>query len=592
MPENNLEIMRHSLAHILAQAVLELYPNAKLAIGPAIKNGFYYDFDLGIDDKTQKPRTFAPEDLPKIETIMRQIIKQDQQFEQVFLSAKEALSRVKKNPYKTELVKELIEQGEENISFYQNLYNGEVVFEDMCKGPHVQTTGQVGVFKLDKIAGAYWRGEEKNKMLQRIYGLAFGSQEELEHYLQMREEAEKRDHRRIGQEQKLFIIDEEVGAGLPIWLPKGALLRQIMEDFVIKEYLKNGYLLVKTPHIAREALFQTSGHLDFYKDDMYAPMNIEGEDYYIKPMNCPFHIKVYKNELRSYRDLPLRYAELGTVYRYERSGTLHGLTRVRGFTQDDGHIICTAEQLVDELTEVLRLTQHIYQVFGFKDFETVLSVRDPKNKHKYLGTDQQWEFAEKCLKQALIKMGWQYTEEIGEAVFYGPKIDIKVTDAIGRKWQLSTLQMDFNLPKRFEMTYVTKENKLEQPFMLHRALLGSLERFTGVLIEHYAGAFPVWLSPVQVKIIPIGKSHYSYADQVFSQFLQAGIRAELDATDETVSYKIRKAEHEKVPFMAVIGDQELKNKTLNIRERGVEKQTEMPIEEFLQKILSRIEKYQ
>jgi len=600
---DNLDKMRHSLSHILAQAVLKFYPKAKLAIGPAIDNGFYYDFDLGPSPRQARgklssgfSKSFTPEDLKNIQKEMKKIIKQDQKFEQFKVSVHKARALVKGNEYKLEMIRELAKvprqaRDDIEISFFRNINKkGEEVFVDMCSGPHVKSTGKVGAFKLDKIAGAYWKGEEKNKMLQRIYGLAFNTKPQLEKYLKMREEAEKRDHRKLGKELGLFMLDEEVGQGLPIWLPKGAMLCQVMEDFVIKTYIKSGYDLVRTPHISSERLFNVSGHLEYYKDDMYSPMDIDGEDYYVKPMNCPAQMKIYNYDLKSYRDLPIRYAELGTVYRYERSGTLHGLTRVRGFTQDDGHIICTPEQLLDELKRALELIEYVLKTFGFKKVETVLSVRDPKDKKKYLGKDKDWTFAEKSLKKALDQVGLKYEIEEGEAVFYGPKIDFKVTDAIGRKWQLSTLQMDFNLPERFKMTYVDKNGKEKTPYMLHRALLGSLERFAGVLIEHYAGAFPVWLAPVQVKVIPVGESHFDKAEEIAEQLRENDIRCEVDLLSETVSYKIRKAEKEKAPLIIVIGDKEIEKSTVNVRERGKEKQVEMLVDDFIKKVLDKVEK--
>jgi len=495
MKNEKLEMMRHSWSHVMAAAIKQLWPKAKPTIGPAIEDGFYYDFD---DLK------IGEEDLEKIEDKMREIVKGNLEFIKSELSIKEALAKEKDQPYKKELIEKLKDQGESKVSYYKL---GD--FEDLCRGPHVKSTKELDwrSFKLTKLAGAYWRGDEKNKMLTRIYGVAFSDKKELNKYLDMMAEAEKRDHRKLGQELNLFMIDDEVGQGLPVWLPNGAILRQEMENFILQEYQRRGYKLVRTPHIASAKLFEQSGHLGFYKDGMYSPMNIDGEDYYVKPMNCPFHAKIYKRDMHSYRELPIRYTELGTVYRYERSGTLHGLTRVRGFTQDDAHIICMPDQLTDELVGVIDLTKYILETFGFDKFKVVLSVRDSKDKKKFMGTDKEWELAEEGLKKALKISKWDYDIEEGEAVFYGPKIDVKVFDAVGREWQISTLQLDFNLPTRFDMTYIDKDGSKERPFMLHRALLGSIERFTGVLIEHYAGAFPVWLSPVQIKLLAVGEKH-------------------------------------------------------------------------------------
>jgi threonyl-tRNA synthetase len=589
-PSNNkLDILRHSTSHLMAAAVQKLWPHAKFGIGPVIENGFYYDI--------QTPNySLKEDDLKKIEHEMHNLIKQNIKFDRKEISLTEAVKLFKKlkQDYKIELLKDIKEKGTTKIEGAETEVQpgGKVSiyttgnFVDLCRGPHVKSTHELSgvAFKLERLAGAYWRGSEKNPMLTRIYGIAFESPNELKKYLKLLAEAEKRDHRKLGQELDLFMIDEEVGQGLILWLPKGALLRQVMEKFVMSEYQKRGYQLVMSPHIASAKLFEQSGHLGFYKDSMYSPMDIEGSDYYIKPMNCPFHIKMYKRDIKSYRDLPIRYTELGTVYRYERSGTLHGLTRVRGFTQDDAHIICTREQLTDELVGVIELTKYILQSFGFDKFKVVLSIRDFKNKDKYLGQDRDWQLAESGLKKALEKSGWSYEVEEGEAVFYGPKIDVKVFDAVGREWQISTLQLDFNEPERFNITYIEKNGREKQAFMLHRALLGSLERFTGVLIEHYAGAFPLWLSPTQIVIITVGSAHRKYAHQLAEQFKQQNFRIEVWDENETVGNKIRKSIAQKIPYMLVIGDKEIKSKHLHVRQRGSDKVEKIDKDKFIEHI--------
>ncbi|MFC1599123.1 threonine--tRNA ligase, partial [Patescibacteria group bacterium] len=557
MSENKIDTMRHSASHVMAAAVKQLYGDKiKFAIGPTIEDGFYYDFDLG-------DQTISQEDLTKIEKKMKHIIKQNLKFTKEELSIKDALKKVKDQPYKKELIKDL-EKSEKMVSFYQL---GDV-FEDLCSGPHVDSTKDIGAFKLLKVAGAYWRGDEKNKMLQRIYGTAFASQEELDDYMQMLAEAEKRDHRKIGTEQELFMIDDEVGQGLILWQPKGAILRREIMNFALNTYLSKGYEEVITPHIASSKLWSHSGHLDFYADDMYNAFGIEDEEYRLKPMNCPLQVRMYKSRKRSYRELPIRWTEMGTVYRYERSGTLHGLTRVRGFTQDDAHIICTPEQLKDELKAAYELTLFMLKTFGFTEFEMNVSVRDPENKDKFIGNDEMWNKAESTLKEVLEESGNKnYTYDIGGAVFYGPKIDVKVSDALGRKWQLSTLQFDFNLPTRFKMSYVGENGKDHTPFMIHRALLGSLERFIGVLIEHYGGAFPLWLSPVQVKILPVSDKFLEYAKTVAEKMFIEGIRHEIDDSAETLGKKIRNGELEKVPYLLIIGEKEVKDKKVAVRKR-------------------------
>lgn len=578
--------MRHSTAHVLAAAVLELFPEAKFGIGPVIENGFYYDFDL--------PRQLTPDDLLKIETKMKEIIKRNLSFEREDLSRSEAIALFDRlgQTYKVELLKEgtvgeggKMESLGEKVSIYKT---GK--FIDLCRGPHLVSTKEIGVFKLTSLAGAYWRGDEKRPMLQRVYGVAFETKSQLDKYLKLLEEAEARDHRKIGEDLDLFHIDEEVGAGLPLWHPKGALLRQIIEDYWINEHYKNGYELVRTPHIGNLKLWETSGHWGFYRENMYSPIEIEGEKYLLKPMNCPFHIKIYKSKMRSYRDLPMRWAELGTVYRYERSGVLHGLTRVRGFTQDDAHIICRADQFEKELELVLKFAKKMLGSFGFNDYKVYLSLRDAKNKKKYVGSDKVWDFAEKILQKVLDKIKFKYQADVGEAKFYGPAIDIKICDALGREWQCSTLQLDLNLPARFEMEFINQRGQKETPIMLHRTLLGSLERFVAVLIEHYDGALPLWLAPVQVNIIPVGKRHIKSSFRLAEILQEEGIRVHVDDLNETVGYKIRKSEKQKVPYMLVVGDKEMSGKKLNVRTRGKKKTIIMTIKKFIEKVKTEIEK--
>jgi len=569
--KDKLWALRHSAEHILMQAMLKFYPDIKMAMGPATDDGFYFDFDL--EEK------ISEKDFPKIEKEMQKIIDANLPITHEEMLVEEAREKFKNNNYKLEWIKEIEERGEK-VSVYKTGEN----FIDICAGPHVESTGKIRAFKLIKVAGAYWRGDEKNKMLTRIYGTAFAKKSKLKEYLNLLEEAEKRDHRKIGAEQELFMVDDVVGQGLILWLPNGAILKQQMENFVLTEYQKRGYKLVVTPHIASQKLFEQSGHLSFYKEGMYSPMDIEGENYYIKPMNCPFHVKIYNHKPRSYRDLPIRYTELGTVYRYERSGTLQGLSRVRGFTQDDAHIICTPEQLTDELVGVIELTKFILNTFGFKKFKVYLSVRDPKDKKKYLGDDKAWDQAEESLKKALEISGWDYETDEGEAVFYGPKIDVKAFDAIGREWQISTLQLDFNLAEKFNMTYIAKDGNKKQPLMLHRALLGSTERFMSLLIEHYAGAFPLWLSPTQIVIISVGESHHKYCKKLADEFIQENLRVEILDQDETVGNKIRKAINQKIPYVLVIGDKEINSDKLHVRQRGSDKVTEINKQEFFDKV--------
>jgi threonyl-tRNA synthetase len=594
--DKDLEILRHSLSHVMANAVLRLWSDVKFAIGPAIDNGFYYDFDFG-DQK------ISDEDLERIEEEMKKIIGDKLEFKRFELSIDEALKKAVKDEqiYKKELIEDLKSNGEQKVSYYEL---GE--FTDLCRGPHVETSGDLPLdsFKLTKLAGAYWRGDEKNKMLTRIYAVAFATKKELDDYLQMIEEAEKRDHRKIGKEQELFIIDPVVGLGLAMWQPKGAMLWRVMEDFWYKAHLENGYELVRSPHIGSRQLWETSGHWGYYSNSMYPSLevgrNLEEvelgvkndapkEEYLLKPMNCPFHVVMYNAKPHSYRELPIRWAECGTVYRYEKSGELSGLTRVRGFTQDDAHIICAKEQVKDELKRVAKFIAYIFGTFGFKEYKVYLSLRDPSDKQKYAGNDEGWEFTQKVLEEVAQEEKLDYVREEGEAAFYGPKLDYKVKDCLGREWQCSTLQFDFNLPERFDMTFTNSKGEKERPYMLHRALFGSFERFVGVLIEHYAGAFPVWLSPVQIKLVAVGEKHIDFVQKLASEFKKENIRIETDISNETVSNKIRKAVAEKMPYMLVIGDKEMNSENLIVRDRGSKDTREISKADFIQEIKSKIE---
>ncbi|OGZ31861.1 MAG: threonine--tRNA ligase [Candidatus Portnoybacteria bacterium RBG_13_40_8] len=544
-----IDTIRHSISHIMAQAVKDIFRDVKFAIGPTIENGFYYDFGLS--------QTLTPEDLPKIEKRMRELIKQNIKFEKKLVSKTEASKLFKNQPFKLELIKDLKTK---RATIYKS--GG---FTDLCAGPHVKSSKEINheAFKLIKIAGAYWQGDEKNLMLQRIYGVAFETRNELDTYLKQIEEAEKRDHRVLGQRLDLFSIDEEVGPGLILWHPKGAMLRQTIEDFWIKEHLANGYEIIRSPHVGRIKLWQTSGHTNFYKENMFGPMEVEGDKYLIKPMNCPFHMKIYKTQTRSYRDLPLRWAELGTVYRYERSGVLHGLVRVRGFTQDDAHIICTPEQLSDEVMRAVKFGIKLLKDFGFKEYGIYLATR-PKD---FVGTAKNWDKAIETLKFVLNKLKLKYQIDEGGGVFYGPKIDIKIKDSLGREWQCTTVQFDFNLPERFDLVYIDDKGKKQRPYMVHRALLGSLERFVGVLLEHHAGALPLWLSPVQIYVIPVGSRHEKYAHQIGNDLIEKGFRIKIKDENETVSKKIREGEMQKIPYMLVVGDAEQKAKSVRVRTR-------------------------
>ncbi len=564
--ETQLYKIRHSLAHVMAQAVLEMFPNGKIAIGPPIEEGFYYDFDL--------PRNLTPDDLNNIEKRMRNILKKKHQFQRRELSAAEAKELFADQPYKIELIEGLAAGGVDEYGEPSNTppvistYKHDT-FEDLCKGPHVNNLGEIHphAFKLLKVAGAYWRGDERREQLQRIYGTAWETPEALEDYLHRLEEAEKRDHRKLGKELDLFSTEADMlGGGLVLWHPKGGLIRSIAEDFCRKEHLANGYDLVYSPHIGKSTLWETSGHLDFYAESMYSAIDIDGQEYYLKPMNCPFHILMYKNSLRSYRDLPLRYAEWGTVYRYERSGVLHGLLRVRGFTQDDAHHFVQPDKMPEEIDFVLNFCLHILRSFGFAKFQAYLSTRPEGGKA--VGDPAQWHDAEHALEEALVRAGIPYDIDPGGGAFYGPKIDIKIKDALGREWQLSTIQFDFNLPERFDMTYIGEDGQPHRPYMVHRALLGSMERFFGVLIEHYAGAFPVWLCPVQAVLIPIADRHVPYCQEVAEQLRAAGLRVEVDAGDERMANKIRQAQKHKIPYMLIAGDNEQAKHKVSVRLRN------------------------
>lgn len=572
--------IRHSAAHVMAQAVMEMFPDAKIAIGPPVEDGFYYDFDL--------PRSLTPEDLKVIENRMREIIAENHAFEKKVITSEEAREIYSDQPYKLELI-EGLEQGgydeygeplyeKPEISIYQH-----DTFVDLCRGPHVESTGKVNpdAVKLLNVAGAYWRGDENKPMLQRIYGTAWESATELEEYLWKLEEARRRDHRRLGRELDLFSVSDEVGPGLILWHPKGGMVRKLAEDFAMAEHEKGGYEFVYSPHIGKAHLWKTSGHLDWYQENMYAPLDIEGQEYYLKPMNCPFHVQIFKSRMRSYRDLPLRFAEWGTVYRYERSGVLHGLLRVRGFTQDDAHLFCRPDQMPDEIDRVLKFSLNILRAFGFQNFQAYLSTR---NLEKAAGSPEQWEAPTEALRQSLERSQVPYQVDEGEATFYGPKIDIKVKDALGREWQLSTIQFDFTLPERFNLAYIGEDGQEHQPYMIHRALMGSMERFLGVLIEHFAGAFPTWLAPIQTVIIPIADRHLEYAHQVYEQLKEAGLRVEVDDRGERMNAKIRDAQNQKIPYMLVVGDREVEQGAVSVRLRTEENLGGMTVEAFLERV--------
>ena len=553
--------MRHSTAHLMAEAIQELHPDVKFAIGPAIEHGFYYDFDL--------PTPLSPDDLAAIEERMRKHQKAAERFVSTEVSRQEALDIFSDNPFKVELINSFAE-GEPITTFRQ----GD--FLDLCRGPHVESTDQIGPFKLQSVAGAYWRGDENRPMLQRVYGTAWFTQDELDAYLARLEEAQRRDHRRLGKDLELFTVSEEIGPGLILWMPNGATVRYLVEQFEQQEQLSRGYQLVYTPHIASEKIYKISGHLETYKENMYSPMSIEEVDYYLKPMNCPGHIMIYKSNVRSYRELPVRYAELGTVYRYERSGTLHGMLRVRGFTQDDAHIFCMPDQVIDEVESVIDLAEHMASVFGYQ-FKTYLATRP----EKAIGSDEVWDLAIERLKTAMDRRGLSYKIDEGGGAFYGPKIDIKWVDALGREWTGPTIQVDFNLPERFDVNYIGEDGERHRAVMIHRTLLGSMERFVGGLVEHYAGAFPMWLAPTQAALIPITGDQIDYANEVAQKLKDAGIRAFVDDGRDRMQAKIRNAQLKKIPFMLVIGKREAEAGAVAIRLRTGEDLGAVPVDEMI-----------
>jgi threonyl-tRNA synthetase len=570
--EEGFDILRHSASHLMAQAVLELFPGTQVGIGPAVENGFYYDF--------LRETPFTPQDLEAVEKKMRELADRDIPIQKVIQDKAGAVERFRKlgQSLKVELIEE---KGGEKLSCY-----AQGGFIDFCLGPHVPSTGYIKHFKLLSVSGAYWKGDEKGLQLQRIYGTVFFEKKQLDDHLRLLEEAKERDHRKLGAELDLFSTCEGLGGGLILWHPKGSRVRAAIEQHWRERHWAGGYEILYTPHIGRASLWQTSGHLDFYKESMYSPMDIDEQDYYLKPMNCPFHIQIYKSRLRSYRDLPLRWAELGTVYRYERSGVLHGLLRVRGFTQDDAHIFCTPQQIDDEILRTLDFSISILADFGFTDLKIDLSVRDPKNLAKYAGSEAMWRQAEASLVHALETRRLSYKRMEGEAVFYGPKIDIKIKDALGRFWQCTTIQFDFNMSERFEMTYIGEDNQPHRPYMVHRALLGSLERFFGILIEHYNGNFPFWLAPVQVVILPISDRHEEYAAGLNRRFVERGIRSQADSRREKIGYKIRDAESQKVPLILVVGDKEVAAGTASLRVHTQGDKGQVQVAEFLEKIVT------
>ncbi|SNZ02147.1 threonyl-tRNA synthetase [Persephonella hydrogeniphila] len=574
--KESLEILRHSLAHIMAQALKELYgdENVHLGIGPTTESGFYYDVEV-------EGKRLTEEDLPVIEEKMREIIQRNCSIERKELPRAEAIElfEKKREIYKIDIIRHQIPENEP-ISVYQ-----QCEFIDLCRGPHIPSTGEAGAFKLVSIAGAYWRGKEGNPMLQRIYGVAFWTEKELKKYMNMLEEAKKRDHRKLGKELELFIITEDVGGGLALWLPKGAVIRNEIETAWKQEHLKRGYQLVYTPHVGKEQLWKTSGHVDFYRENMFPEMHIEEEGYFVKPMNCPFHVEIYKSKQRSYKELPLRFAELGTVYRYERSGVLHGLMRVRGFTQDDAHIICREDQVEAEIKGVLELILDTLRSYGFDEFQVFLSTRPEKS----VGDDRMWEVATDSLRKAIESVGLDYEIDEGGGAFYGPKIDVKIKDALGRMWQCSTVQFDFNLPERFDMYYIGEDNQRHRPYMVHRAIFGSIERFIGVLIEHYAGLLPLWLSPVQAKIIPVADPHIQYAKEVERKLSEAGLRVEVDDRSERMNKKIRDAELQKIPYMLIVGDKEWQTGTVSVRTKKKGNIGVFTVDEFINRAKELIE---
>jgi threonyl-tRNA synthetase len=579
-------ILRHSTAHVMAQAVQDLFPHARLGIGPPVENGFYYDFDV--------PRPFAPDDLKAIEARMRQIVKQGQRFCRRVVSDSEARAELAAEPYKLELIglkgpsdaEEAVEVGGAELTIYDNLdpASGELCWKDLCRGPHVPTTAYIPAFRLMRSGGAYWRGSEKNPQLQRIYGTAWESRDKQDEYVKMLEEAEKRDHRKLGAELDLFSFPVEIGSGLPVFHPKGGIIRRVMEDYSRRRHEEAGYEFVNTPHLTKEDLFITSGHLEWYKDGMFPPMELDGVTYYPKPMNCPMHILIYSSRGRSYRELPLRLFEFGTVYRYEKSGVVHGLTRARGFTQDDSHIFCAPEQLQDELASLLNFVVGLLRDFGLTEFEAELSTRP----EKYVGELEEWAVAEAALKHALDRSGLRYVIAEGEGAFYAPKIDVHVRDAIGRRWQLSTLQVDLQEPGRFGIEYQAADGSRKRPYMIHRALFGSIERFFGILVEHYAGAFPPWLAPVQVVGIPVSDAHVPYLEKVAGSLREQGIRVEVDASDDRMQKKIRTAQRQKVPYMLIAGDDDMAAEAVSFRYRDGSQKNGVPVDEAVREILAAI----
>ncbi len=590
------DVLRHSTAHVMAQAVTQLFQGAKFSIGPAIENGFYYDFEL------PGGRTFSEQDLETIEGRMREIVQADQHFERSEMSLEAGLQLFADQPYKVEIIERVRQLGATDgtngaedavdedahevagdgaISVYRNTDD----FVDLCRGPHVPSTGKLGHFKLQKVAGAYWRGNEKGPMLQRIYGTAWESRQALEDHLHQLVEADKRDHRRLATELDLLSFPSELGGGLAVWHPKGGIIRKLMEDYSRQRHERGGYEFVYTPHLTNARLFETSGHLQWFADGMYPPMEMDNGSYYMKPMNCPMHCLVFKGRQRSYRELPLRLFELGTVYRYERAGTLHGLMRIRGFTQDDSHIYCTEEQLPGEIASLLDFVLSVLRAFGFEDFTANLSTKDPA---KYVGDDDVWDRATEALRGALDRHGLEYEVKAGDAAFYGPKIDIDVRDAIGRTWQLSTIQVDFNHPERFDLEYVGADNNRHRPIMVHRALFGSVERFFGVLLEHYAGAFPTWLAPVQVRVLPVATAHEEYAEVVAERLQAGGARVDVSAATDGLGKRVRAAKLEKVPYVLVVGDEDLADHTVGVNPRGGEVERGVDLDEFVKRFTEEV----
>jgi len=584
--EAGRHVLRHSTAHVMAQAVLQMYPGAKYTIGPAIENGFYYDFDLG-------ERVFTEDDLSLVEDTMRKIIAANQPFVRSEIPVSEALALFAAQPYKCEIITRVTGGGADSVDSAEvggsgdsvSIYRNTDEFVDLCLGPHVASTGRLGHFKLQKVSSAYWRGNEKGPVLQRIYGTAWESKAALEEYLHRLVEAERRDHRKLAVELDLLSFPSELGGGLAVWHPKGAIIRKLMEDYSRARHQNGGYQFVFTPHLSNATLFQTSGHLDFYADGMYPPMEMDNGTYYPKPMNCPMHCLIFRGRQRSYRELPLRLFELGTVYRYERAGTLHGLMRIRGFTQDDSHIFCTQDQLQSEIISLLDFVMSVLKTFGFEDFSFHLSTKDPV---KYVGSDEIWETATGALVNALDAHGVSYSVKEGDAAFYGPKIDIHVRDAIGRTWQLSTIQCDFNLPERFDLEYVANDGSRQRPIMLHRALFGSVERFFGVLVEHYAGAFPTWLSPIQVRILPVALAHEEYAQKVADTLIGKGLRVDISEASDQLGKRIRTAKLEKIPYVLVVGDDDVSAQTVGVNARGADVERGVSISSFTDRVLTEI----